>query len=42
MLAISGGEVANDRIDLDTLAGTDHVVSRLTPADIPLVLDVPF
>jgi hypothetical protein len=38
-VTITGGEVANDRLDIDTLTGVDRVRSRLTPADIPLFVN---
>jgi hypothetical protein len=36
---ITGGEVANDRLDVDTLTGVDRVRSQLTAGDIPLFVN---
>jgi Ca2+-binding RTX toxin-like protein len=39
IVTITGAEVANDRLDIDTGTGVDRVRSRLTPADIPLFVN---
>jgi Ca2+-binding RTX toxin-like protein len=41
-VTIAGGELLNDRLDIETLTGSDRVVSTLSPSDIPLVINGPF